>query len=219
MATPLAPPDPYGSLIPSYSAQHTVTVESLRPALRPAGWANTARLSDSGFSDAAASVPLSQSTAMALTSRCAAGSTLISHRDVDDLGLSLRQAWNASAFNLLSASHNGHSLRFHTRPASARLSSRCPQGVEVTMDGCHTTSWLAHPQTFTLLHEHMRSLLSSSNLVYLAPREDILFVLADTSFSEATAWAQYAAETTALYSALITFPLVWNNGFPKAFMP
>ncbi|MGG6494924.1 UNVERIFIED_CONTAM: hypothetical protein NY603_18495, partial [Bacteroidetes bacterium 56_B9] len=108
-------------------------------------------------------------------------------------------------------------LRFWTRPAACELPSAARfGGLQVCSHGAPISSWIAHPETFTVLDKHMRRLLRSHSLTYLVPDSATLFVFARLPDTYA---CQLAADAVARVpyhrTVLHPRPLVWSNGFPR----
>lgn len=124
-------------------------VDHLLPALCPSADLNGVKLCDDGFSDSPASIQLSRTLSMAI--QHGAGTTVkrVSQRALDDMGLTVRQAWDAAALNLQRRALTDRGLRFFTRPA------------EHSLPGAHS-GWKCAPNTVQCLPGsliHKRSLL------------------------------------------------------------
>lgn len=120
---------------------------TLLPALRPSTWSSRRGLSDDGFSDTVAAISLSRD----LCATFVCGDVDVSYRGLSELDLSAQQAWELSAQNLIARAQTPEGIRVLTRPYA--------DGLQVAMPGAPGTSWLAHPHTFTILDEHLSSLL------------------------------------------------------------
>lgn len=65
--------------------------------------------------------------------------------------LTLHQAWDQAAANLIREAQKPAGTQFLVRPVGA--------GLEIRTRGSEARSWLAHPSTFTVVHKHLRGLL------------------------------------------------------------
>lgn len=212
--------------------------------LRPALIVTASRTSASHLCDnegSVASLALSHSLSVGFTAHTAdgpnsSGSALLHHRDLDALGLTIRQAWTQAAKNLCERSRISHRITFWQRPAialGARSHLRSENGgdsalnkaVQVASPGGLATSWLCHPRTFTILNGHLQIQLETPRVVYCMPSPEILIVAPDTGHADAYRLAQWAVEVAgshrekgAVPDTLVYFPLVWADGFPREYL-
>ncbi|QPK78478.1 hypothetical protein G7Y31_07855 [Corynebacterium lizhenjunii] len=196
---------------------------NLYPAMCPHTLAKPVRLSDDGFFDSIVSVNLCQGHDMRL--KCLTpgshASVDVSHRGLATLGLSVHHAWQLAARNVLAAAATERGYRFLTRPCqpnSGRRSTRqLPPGVQVYTDTLPVTAWLAHPMTFSVLHQHLSGLLGSTQLVYCAPTAQVLCVFAHASPSQLRSLQAFTDRMAGVSTpTTATAPLAWANGFPRA---
>ena len=193
------------------------TTANLLPALFARSWLKEQRLSDDGFCDSLATIQLSPSLSMALVFPGKQTFRRLSHRGLADMDISARRAWNHASHNLQRAALDSQGLRFWTRPAACELPSAARfGGLQVRSHGAPISSWIAHPETFTVLDKHMRRLLRSHSLTYLVPDSATLFAFAQLPDTYAR---QLAADAVARVprhrTVLHPRPLVWSNGFPR----
>ena len=104
--------------------------ENLLPSLCPSEELNGVKLCDDGFSDSPASIQLSRTLSMAMLHSSGSTVTRISRRSLDDMGLTVRRAWDAAAINLQRRALTDQGLRFFTRPADHSLQN-APGCLEV----------------------------------------------------------------------------------------
>ncbi len=179
---------------------------ALRPRLITRQALATPRLSDDGFFDSVVSLGLCQGHDVVLGAETSGRVKDLSYRALADMGLSVRAAWDRAAHNLLEAALHGPGYRFETRAAFGGLQVRCP--------GTDITSWIAHPLSFTVLHEHLQQLLGKPDAVYYSPAPDHLFV-----FSGQSADARLMEQTHQMAGTRADLngcgPLIWSNGFPR----
>ncbi|MBK4151461.1 hypothetical protein [Corynebacterium macginleyi] len=193
------------------------TTANLLPALFARSWIKHQRLSDDGFCDSLATIQLSPNLLMALVFPGQRTFRRLSHRGLADLDVSARQAWNFASQNLQRAALDSQGLRFWTRPAGCALPAATPYGgLQVRSHGAPIYSWLAHPETFTVLDKHMRRLMRSHSLTYLVPDSATLFVFSHLPDAYARDLARAAAEQLPHHRTVLhSRPLVWSNGFPR----
>ena len=87
--------------------------------------------------------------------------------------------------------------------------------MEVRAHRCSISAWLAHPQTFVIVDNHLRRLTQAQRITYLVPDAHTLFALTDTPDSTATALAGRASELRPRHRPTLSLrPLVLANGFP-----
>lgn len=186
-------------------------VGSLQPRLHRQGWAESARLSDDGFCDTAASINLSVSLQMGLS----AGARTLSFRGLAELGLGTRLAWDISADNLIAAAAHPAGTRFYLRDAEATTAITA-SALQIRVPGAPVTAWLAHPRTFTILHRHVEKQLGAE-VTYFAPLEDVLLAVASDSpeLENFGKWAQATmSEHTNTGERISAAPLRYRLGFP-----
>ena len=186
--------------------QPQFSVRQIFPALHATSWMKSRPLSDDGFSDSLATLALSPELRVGLQ----AGGCKISQRGLDSLGLSIQAAWDLAALNLERAARTPAGLEFSTRSVSARFGPRLPAGVEIKVRGADAQAWLAHPQTFTILHHHLVRILRAQQLIYLLPDSHSLLAFIDVP---AKALMGFAASLP----SPCPYPLLWAHGFPQEF--
>ncbi|STD37883.1 Glycogen debranching protein [Corynebacterium striatum] len=203
-----------------------ITLAGLLPALARHRDFNGVTLTDQGFGDTPAGVQLSRELSM-LFLHCDEYSTdptgaasssgplaWVSHRTLGELSLSTRQAWDLAAANLQRRALTDQGLEFRTRRATELLPG-CTEGVQVEALGAPTSSWLAHPQTFAILDQHLRRLIRAQKITYLVPDRRTVIALNDAPIERARYWSQKLSEQRRLRGAVLSpQPLVWANGFP-----
>lgn len=193
-----------------------LSLSGLLPRLVRQRWTTNTGLSDDGFCDSVATLPLSQNWSMTLRCTTSDGGINVSQRGLDELGVSIQHAWDFAAINLAEASRSEYGTQFWMRPASAVLGPGCPDGVQVATSRYPISSWLAHPRAFLLLDDHLRTVLAAQRLVYLVPDPATVIALAGIGHQEATAWAQRAQETRPRHRVqLSSVPLLLVQGFPQ----
>lgn len=189
-------------------------VDHLLPALCPSADLNGVKLCDDGFSDSPASIQLSRTLSMAI--QHGAGTTVkrVSQRALDDMGLTVRQAWDTAALNLQRRALTDRGLRFFTRPAEHSLPG-AHGGLEVRTQHCTMSAWLAHPQTFVIVDNHLRRLTQAQRITYLVPDTHTVYALVDVSHDKAAELADRACELRPRHRPTLSpQPLVLANGFP-----
>lgn len=105
-------------------------VDRLLPSLCPSEELNGIKLCDDGFGDSPASLQLSRTLSMSIVRGTGTEAKRVSQRALDDMGLTVRQAWDSAALNLQRRALTEQGLRFFTRPAELgfmgpRQASRC----------------------------------------------------------------------------------------------
>lgn len=159
----------------SFTTDHLLKQQNLLPGLHPVDWADKPGLSDDGFCDSIASIALSRQLCAGLHCVTKDASVTVSQRGLGELDLSTHRAWDLAAENLLHRARSTAGLTFFTRPVTELIKQPVP-AVQVGTPGAPPTSWLAHPHTFTVLHQHLRGLLGAE-VSYLAPSTDILIAI------------------------------------------
>lgn len=188
------------------------------PVMRPTSWVDQCGLSDDGFCDSLAYLPLSRSTAVTLS----VADITLSHRALAEFDLPMRRAWDLAADNVLRAAHTPQGTQFWTRPAAHLLGDDAPPGLQLRSHPVPATTWLAHPHLLTIMHDQLARLLGSDSLIFLAPNTDTLLALTECTIPSATSWLHVAAEHTQGVSGfsrgrdslLCQAPLVAAHGFP-----
>ncbi|WPF65399.1 MULTISPECIES: hypothetical protein [unclassified Corynebacterium] len=161
-------------------------------------------LLDEAYGRAPAAIMLSRDFASGLF----LGEQPAAHDDIAALGMSLHQAWDRSAAQLLSTAQRTQGTQFRTRAASALHPHFRGQPVwQVDCPGSPATAWLAHPYPFTVLHRHLTSLGSGAQPWYFAPRPDIL--LAAPQGTE--------VDLSVIPVRLCAHPIGYRHGFPTLF--
>jgi hypothetical protein len=148
----------------------------LTPTLKPMTWAGKRGLSSPDFGHANAHIALSKDLCVGLRY----GNVTMTHTAVALSGLSLREAWNYAADNLLNRAHTAQGIAIDIRPSSQATRRADTRGYQIRIgDDVPATAWLAHPATFRALNEHFEKLFSSP-VHFHAPTENLLFVHQDT---------------------------------------
>src|SRR5699024_1839370 len=114
------------------------------------------------------------------------------------------------AINLERAARASAGLEFASRSVTARFLSQLPSGVEVKARGADAQAWIAHPQTFTILHRHLLRILLAESLVYVLPDARSLLAFIDLR-------AKALSNVPAALTSPCTYPLLWAHGFPQEF--
>lgn len=102
----------------------------------------------------------------------APGERGLTHQSIGARGMSVQQAWNASADTLLSTASRGANLEFWVRPARASLGHLAPAGFEIRGGAVPAASWLAHPRTFNALHAHCAAVFAAEGQLTFFSRDD-----------------------------------------------
>ncbi|WP_052735902.1 hypothetical protein [Corynebacterium kutscheri] len=102
-------------------------------------------------------------------------STPLSNSDVARLGYLPRTLWDQAAQTMLRRAYIPGGIAVDIRD-SFYLTRLATPGLQVAVPGAPISAWLAHPQTFHLLYQHLHSLLGSAPKFFL-PRENILIAL------------------------------------------
>lgn len=187
------------------------------PVMRPTSWVDQRGLSDDGFCDSLAHLPLSRTTAVTLS----VDEMTLSHRALAEFNIAMRRAWDVAADNVLRAAHTPQGTEFWTRPAADLLGPSAPPGIQLRSHPVPATSWLAHPRLLSVMHDHLARLLGTDALIFLAPDITTLVAVTDCTIPAATGWLRVAAENTQAVSRifgqpelLCESPLVAAHGFP-----
>ncbi|WP_080794144.1 hypothetical protein [Corynebacterium pacaense] len=184
----------------------------LQLRLRHRSWLARHRISDDGFGDSPASINLSAQLTMGLRAR---GAT-VSYRGLAELGLSIRQAWDAAAGNLINLAAGPAGTCFYLREART-ITSVASAAVQVRTPGAPISAWLAHPRPFTILDGHLRDQVGDS-IIYLLPSADCLIAAAvsDPRLGKLCDWLRHTAENPIIRGGelISAEPLVYLNGFP-----
>ncbi len=192
-------------------------VDHLLPSLCPSEELNGIKLCDDGFGDSPACIQLSRTLSMSMVHGTGAETKRVSQRALDDLGLTTRQAWDTAALNLQRRALTQQGLRFFTRPAEQSLSG-AEGSLEVRVHRCTVSSWLAHPQTFSIMDSHLRRLTHATarqTLYYLVPDPATVVALHDSPLKRVRHWSRRINEQRRLRGAVLApEPLLWANGFP-----
>lgn len=183
-----------------------LSVREILPKLHAKAWVDSRPLSDDGFSDSLATLALSPGLRLGLQTQ----ELNVSQRGLDQLGISIHTAWDLAALNLERAARTPAGLEFSTRSASARLGRGMPPGVEIKARGADAQAWLAHPQTFTILHHHLLRKLRAQSLVYVLPDAHSLLAFIDVP-------AKALSGLAASLPSPCSYPLLWAHGFPQEF--
>lgn len=180
--------------------------KGLRPVIHPKDWVDSRPRSEDGFSDELATLALSPSLRLGL--QC--DGLNLSQRGLDSLGLSIHTAWDFSAINLERAARTPAGIEFSTRCASTLLGVDAPPGLEVKVRGADISCWLAHPQTFSILHRHLLRITRAQTLVYVLTKKQSLLAFIDVP-------AQAVSIIAASLRGPARFPLLWAHGFPQEY--
>lgn len=134
----------------------------------------------------------------------------VSHQTLGLAGLTAHQAWNAAAAELAPRASCGGHVEFHVRCPTVTLKEReLPRGFEVDGHGAPAAAWLAHPRTFTLLHNHFLAVMDpQEELAYMTRDDRDLYVFDARPMSLARIFPRAAVMT---YS--VGFPLL-HGGSP-----
>ncbi|WP_156802543.1 hypothetical protein [Corynebacterium lubricantis] len=130
----------------------------------------------------------------------------LTHSELGNSGLSIRTAWDLAASHLLSRHSFSEGTEFLVRDAGVRFSHSTLSGVEVSFKHAPATAWLAHPVTFSVLHQHFQKLLRpTQGLIYATTNYLDLFVFDAHPHEFSHALGNAAGEI---------FPIVHSLGFP-----
>lgn len=140
-----------------------LSAELITPLLRPHTLVGRSRLDHRSFPH---SVPIVHLSATLSATLSHAG-TPLDQRSIDTLHLSVSRAWAIGADNLIRAATAQAGVQFLTRCVTA-------DWVQVDVANHCPSAWLAHPITFKILHDHLRSMLGGDP-VYLAASDTQLF--------------------------------------------
>ncbi|MDO5031421.1 hypothetical protein [Corynebacterium sp.] len=207
----LADPNP-----PAEPASRRVELnaEQLLPSLCPSKELTGITLCSDGFGDSPAAIQLSRTLSTTLVRTDGTAHQRVSQHALDVIGLTPRQAWDRAALNLQERALTPEGVRFDVRPATVALPG-ARGGLEVRAHRCTASAWLAHPQTFRLLNNHLRRLTQARTITYLVPDRHTLFALPDASADQALTLARHALNTKPAHRPVMSEqPLVLANGFP-----
>lgn len=155
-----------------------------------------------GFGASTAYINLSPGLVCVFDTPHSAGLT---HQEVGCTGLSVHQAWNAAADELVPRAVTDSGVEFLVRdPTIALGPSELPPGYEVDGHGAPAAAWLAHPKTFTVLHRHFESVMAPQHGLVYATRDDKELFVFDAPVEDVRAHLGTAAVMT--YS--VGFPLL-----------
>lgn len=129
------------------------------------------RRTNDGFYAAPAEVALSANLRAGF--RC--GAYTLSHEALGALNLSTREAWNRAATNMLDWDSDYRGVAVRTRPLSYLAGRRLP-GVQISFEHSAPTAWLAHPQLFNTLFQHLSRIFGEEACFY-APSDDLLLAV------------------------------------------
>lgn len=209
---PAQPPAPTTTSTPSPPA-----LAECVPVMRPTSWIDQRGLSDDGFCDSLAHLPLSRTTAVTLS----IDEMTLSHRALAEFNIAMRRAWDVAADNVLRAAHTPQGTEFWTRPAADLLGPSAPPGIQLRSYPVPATCWLAHPRLLSVMHDHLARLLGTDALIFLAPDITTLVAVTECTIPAATGWLRVAAENTQAVSRIVgrpellcESPLVAAHGFP-----
>lgn len=183
----------------------------LTPTLKPMTWASKPCLSSADFGHAHAHIALSRDLCVGLRY----GAVTMTHTAVALSGLSLREAWNYAADNLLNRAHTAQGIAIDIRPSWHCTRRPDTRGYQVRIgDDVPATAWLAHPATFRALNEHFEKMFSGP-VHFHAPSENLLFVHEDTPHPTALDRWVYDHFIKHPNSQLLSpQPVVFDKGFP-----
>lgn len=126
------------------------------------------------------------------------------------LGLTMHQAWDAAACNLVRLAQFPLGTRFMTRPASC-LDPGLRGAAQIDTPGADPTAWLAHPYSFSVLHKHLTSLCRGVEPAYIVVRPGVLLCsplpVRKTVLARCATLAAEAGELPSLG------PLIYRHGF------
>lgn len=137
----------------------------------------------------------------------------LTHQALGAAGMSAHQLWNAAAAELAARAHTERGVEFLVRSPAVTCAAACggaelPRGFEVAGHGVAAAHWLAHPQTFTLLHRHFEAVLyPEAMLAYATDDGERLFVFDAAPHAVAAALPRADVVT---YS--VGFPLLYHPG-------
>lgn len=162
------------------------------------------------------------SVALSAQARVAIGvsGTPLEAREMAVAGYSLLQAWDAAATNVERRARDAEGIEFLSRPA--HYLADFPTGVSArqwNVRGNYIAAWLAHPRTWTRLHQHIATSLgipqeaaeSSQVLRYFCPRDDVLLAVDSRDKTALACTAEWSRTTS---SSPLAGPLRYSHGFP-----
>lgn len=210
------------------SSTSRIRASQIHPRLHNQQWFESKRVSTDGFCDQPAKLNLSHSLYMGLSS----GKATLSYRALAEVGLSIRQAWDQGATNLIQSATTLEGVRIDLRTADFLTGIKLPKNrsktlqgtaLEIRIPGAPVTSWLAHPRTFTLLNNHMELRLGSHPR-YLVPTANTLIALsaAHPLTSQFITWADDIVKEPLHRRGeehITSTLLIYRQGFPVAFEP
>lgn len=180
----------------------------LLTALRPSSWVKQHSLSDDGFCDSIASIPLSNDFVATLQ----LDGVNLSHRALDTLGLSTKLAWDLAAHNLIDSSLDS----LYTRNSSWVVPHPEAEGIQVCSPAAPISHWLAHPYSASLLYQLIAKAVGCEQPFLLVPANGVVLGFPSDSAHCARELARLAAaQFRAGYPIVSTKPLVLVNGFIK----
>ncbi|GAB3080972.1 hypothetical protein [Corynebacterium aquatimens] len=128
--------------------------------------------------------------------------SILNHQEVGRTGLSTHHLWNHAAVNLLQTQKTASVAEFMVRNASFEFGPESPRGFEVRAPQGPAASWMAHPKTFQLLHNHFTTVLE--------PKKELFYVTRD--YCELFVFDAHPLEIAPLNCP--TDPLEYSYGFP-----
>ncbi|MHA2789324.1 hypothetical protein ACXZ66_09290 [Corynebacterium sp. S7] len=131
----------------------------------------------------------------------------LAHNALGTSGLSIRKAWDLAASQLLYRHSFSEGTEFLVRDARLRSQQNAVLGLEVSFKHSPAAAWLAHPYTFSVLHQHFHNLVRpAKSLVYATTDQLDLFVFdAHPHELSATFESEKARMSLIVYS--LGFPL------------
>lgn len=127
---------------------------------------------------------------------------LVTHAELDALGVGSTSMWNLAAER--------------TTSARVRIRGHVRGGIEVAADPGSAVDWLAHPHSFWLLHTHLQQFFGGT-ILYFAPTTTLL-VAAPWAAGYLPELQLWAAETYAAAGArgLVPHGVIYHQGYPTS---
>lgn len=171
------------------------------------------RLSDDGFGDSVASIALNPFLEVTFEATRGLFRVQLSNCALSRLGSSLQETWTHAAFNTLRGAAAPHGIRFYSRPLLTRLPSG-PAALQLRTENTAVGNWLAHPRTFTLLHDHVLELLQATKVFFCLLAPETLVAVTYSTPENAHECLRAIERYFRRPSVLSSSPLVWAQGFP-----
>ncbi|AEG82004.1 MULTISPECIES: hypothetical protein [Corynebacterium] len=155
------------------------------------------------FDRAPAVIALSSGLSASL--RC--NGQLLRQGSLHSLGKTTRQLWNDAATNLMETARTPRGIAIHTRELS-RLVQQPTVGLHIAAGKGPASSWLAHPRTFTLIHQYISTQFNEEP-VFFCPTSKILIAV---PFSQKC--PKLATWLTTFEHPLEQGGVLYSSGFP-----